>query len=511
MSRLVTDHLPLLAGAPNGVKKLRGLILELAVRGKLVAQDSGDEPASNLINSCAEAKTKKLAQSKSKKKIQAIKSFDDNVFHATPSGWATCQLSDLVDILNGRAYKKEELLDSGIPVLRVGNLFTSNHWYYSDLNLEPDKYCEEGDLIFAWSASFGPFIWTGSRVIYHYHIWKLDPYDSPSIDKHYLHLFLLQKTHEIKSSGHGVSMIHMTKEKMEKVPVPLPPLAEQNRIVAKVDELMALCDRLETRQSDAQAAHARLVDELLGSLLQARDAEEFAECWGRLAGCFEEAFSTQESIEYLRQVLLQLGITGKLTNPKGSWNQTTLGSLGTVLGGATPSKSNLDYWSGDIPWVSPKDMKRTLIEDAEDHINIKAIESSPLKLVPAGSLLMVVRGMILAHSFPVAMTARDVTINQDMKALSVPKDLAPYLLLYLQASKNTIVALVDRSSHGTCKLVSEKLWGLKVDLPPLEERKQIIAKLDELLALCDRLKARILQARQMQERLAGTLVERAVS
>ena len=90
-----------------------------------------------------------------------------------PAGWTSAQLSELVRVVNGRAYKKAELLESGTPVLRVGNLFTSNHWYYSDLELEEDKHCDVGDLIYAWSASFGPFIWQGPRVIYHYHIWKL--------------------------------------------------------------------------------------------------------------------------------------------------------------------------------------------------------------------------------------------------------------------------------------------------------------------------------------------------
>ncbi len=304
--------------------------------------------------------------------------------------------------------------------------------------------------------------------------------------------------------------MNISQAKLKEAPIPLPPLPEQHRIVAKVDELMVLCDRLEARQQDAEAAHARLVQALLDSLTQARDAEEFQAAWERVAGEFEAVFSTEASVDSLRQVLLQLAIAGKLTRPTGSWSHATLGSLGTVLGGATPSKSNSEFWSGDIPWVSPKDMKRPLIEDAEDHISLNAIASSPLKLIPAGSLLMVVRGMILAHSFPVAMTTRPVTINQDMKALSVPTELAPYLLLYLQASKSTIVALVDRSSHGTCKLVSEKLWSLPVALPALEEQSRILAKVTELLALCDQLKARIGAARAKHAQLAEVLVKQAV-
>ena len=131
-----------------------------------------------------------------------------------PSGWEFVSLSELVTVLNGRAYKQNELLSTGTPVLRVGNLFTSDKWYYSDLELGDDKYCEAGDLIFAWSASFGPFIWTGERVIFHYHIWKLELHSDTDLDKNYLFKFLLQKTREIKEAGHGVSMLHMTKDSM---------------------------------------------------------------------------------------------------------------------------------------------------------------------------------------------------------------------------------------------------------------------------------------------------------
>lgn len=185
-----------------------------------------------------------------------------------PKGWEWSRLSDVTQVLNGRAYSKEELLNAGTPVLRVGNLFTSNQWYYSDLTLEPEKYCDVGDLIYSWSASFGPFIWKGPKVIYHYHIWKLALFDEASYSKAFLYKFLLEKTAEIKAAGHGVSMVHMTKEKMEKLPVPVPPLAEQHRIVAKVDELMLLCNTLQTDLATASQRRATLADTLIKLALE---------------------------------------------------------------------------------------------------------------------------------------------------------------------------------------------------------------------------------------------------
>ena len=248
------------------IKALRQTILNLAVRGKLVEQDPGDEPASELLKRIA-SERKSVPISAQKTKKRPVDSPLTEMAFPLPTGWASAQLSELVRVLNGRAYKKTELLDSGTPILRVGNLFTSNHWYYSNLELEEDKYCDEGDLIYAWSASFGPFIWHGPSVIYHYHIWKLPLFTEENLDKQFLYFFLLQKTHEIKGAGHGISMVHMTKEKMEQLAVPLPPLAEQHRIVAKVEELMPLCDRLEASLATGDDTRRHLLDALLHEAL----------------------------------------------------------------------------------------------------------------------------------------------------------------------------------------------------------------------------------------------------
>ena len=312
MSVVLSEHLPLLASAPDGIQKLRGLILELAVCGKLVPQDPNDEPASELLKRIAKERERLEAEGTCKKSKATALSAEDVPPFELPSGWALSQLSDLSLVLNGRAYSKDELLSEGVPVLRVGNLFTSNHWYYSNLQLEDEKYCDQGDLLYSWSASFGPFIWQGPKVIYHYHIWKLRLFDESSLSKEFFYKFLLEKTAEIKAAGHGVSMIHMTKEKMEKILVPVPPLAEQHRIVAKVDELMALCDRLEAEQADAESAHARLVETLLGTLTQSTEAADLAANWQRLAEHFDTLFTTESALDALKQTILQLAVMGKL-------------------------------------------------------------------------------------------------------------------------------------------------------------------------------------------------------
>ena len=152
-------------------------------------------------------------------------------------GWQTKKLREVCELVNGRAYSKSELLAAGkYRVLRVGNFFTNDHWYYSDMELEEKKYCDTGDLLYAWSASFGPRMWTGGKVIYHYHIWKV-VHDSTQIDQKFLFYFFQWDTEKIKEDqGTGTTMMHVSMGSMNERDIDLPPLAEQQRIVGLLDE-----------------------------------------------------------------------------------------------------------------------------------------------------------------------------------------------------------------------------------------------------------------------------------
>jgi len=157
--------------------------------------------------------------------------------------WEDYKLKDVATFINGKAYQAAELLENGkYRVLRVGNLFTINSWYYSDLELKPDKYCSNGDLIYAWSATFGPRIWKEEKVIYHYHIWKVKP-KTDLIDKMFLFYFLDWDSENIKSTlGTGATMIHVSKGSIEKRDISVPPLQTQKRIA---DVLSAYDDLIE--------------------------------------------------------------------------------------------------------------------------------------------------------------------------------------------------------------------------------------------------------------------------
>ena len=167
-------------------------------------------------------------------KSQFIEMFGDPL--KNPKNYTQRKLGDVATLLNGRAYKASELLSSGrYLVLRVGNFFTNTDYYYSDLELEPDKYCDTGDILYSWSATLGTQIWKGGKVIYHYHIWKV-LFDENILNKEYFCFMLNVMTDSLKQETHGSTMVHLTKDGMEKKFIAIPPLELQRRFVSIAEQ-----------------------------------------------------------------------------------------------------------------------------------------------------------------------------------------------------------------------------------------------------------------------------------
>lgn len=151
----------------------------------------------------------------------------------------------MATFINGRAFKQNELLDSGkYKVLRVGNFYTNDSWYYSNLELADKYYIDKGDLVYTWSATFGPHIWNGEKVIYHYHIWKIEL--SKFLDRDFTLQILEADKAKLLANTNGSTMIHVTKKGMESKVISLPTIEEQKQIglyLTKFDTLIALYDR----------------------------------------------------------------------------------------------------------------------------------------------------------------------------------------------------------------------------------------------------------------------------
>ena len=548
MTALLTDNLPLLAGAPNGIKKLRELILELAVRGKLVPQDTNDEPASELLKRIAEEKARSVAAGK-KVKQQADINDKEQPF-SVPQGWSWVRLGSCLEMINGRAFKPTEWIGAGLPIVRIQNLNKPDAPFnYCDPDTVDDRHIiDTGTILISWSGtpgtSFGAFIWERGRAALNQHIFSCSQVGDAFFDK-FLKLAINTRLEELIAKAHGgVGLQHVTKGKLEALTLVLPPLAEQRRIVAKVDELMALCDRLEARQADADSAHAQLVQALLDSLTQARDAEDFAQSWQRLAEHFHTLFTTESSIDALKQTLLQLAVMGKLV-PQAPSDEPASELLKRIAeekarlmaGGQIKKQKKLlkDIGSADQKFELPPGW-----EAASDVVNIlngRAYKKE--ELLDVGTPVLRVGNLFTSnHWYYSNLTLEeDKYCNPGDLLFAWSASFGPFIWqgersiyhyhiwkldFYAQDqfSKNYLYNFlleqtqeIKAAGHGVSMvhMTKEKMEKLVVPVPPLAEQHRIVAKVDQLMALCDQLKARLNQSRQVHEQLANALVEQAVA
>lgn len=286
------------------------------------------------------------------------------------------------------------------------------------------------------------------------------------------------------------SIAHLPKEKFETVPIPLPPSrAEQEAIAGALSDADALIESLEQLVAKKrQIKHGAMQELLTGR----KRLPGFETC----SGFWEPTGQTH---------IIDLGPLPK------DWLIRPLVEVGRWYSGGTPSMKNPAYWSGDVPWVSPKDMKVPRLYDAIDHISGKAVADGT-RVLPAGTVLMVIRGMILAHSFPVARAERPVAFNQDMKALVVHDDIdSNYVLYWLMGHAQKLRGLTTESTHGTKRLPPETLYQVPFRLPPTRAEQEAIAGTlsdmdSEIECLESRLsKARLVKQGMMQELLTGRI------
>ena len=344
IEKLITDHIDIWSSAVQtrstagrgsngkidlyGIKKLRELILELAVRGKLVPQDPNDEPASELLKRIAAEKAELVKQGKIKKQKPLPEISEDEKPFELPEGWECARLGNTVAIIRGITFpaseKHKEPSKGKIACLRTANVQDSIEWddllYVSESFVKrSEQFAEKGDIVMSMansrelvgkvayiyniptgSATFGGFL----SVIRPYGFnaaFLMSVLRSPNI-----------KSNLIDSSSQTTNIANISLEKLNPLVISVPPIGEQNRIASKVEELMSLCDQLEQQSLTSLDAHQQLVETLLASLTDSQNAEELAENWARISQHFDTLFTTEASIDALKKTILQLAVMGKL-------------------------------------------------------------------------------------------------------------------------------------------------------------------------------------------------------
>lgn len=519
-----------IANAPNGIVRLRELILALAVQGRLVEQLESEESAALQIERIRSVAIERPATGR-RKKTNALEanSFLPSTVKALPKGWVNVPLCHLVRVLNGRAYSKPELLDSGTPVLRVGNLFTSDKWYYSNLELEEDKYCDNGDLLYAWSASFGPFIWSGEKVIYHYHIWKLDLFSSSELNKNYLFTYLLEKTQEIKSAGHGISMAHMTKERFEQLSVMLPPLEEQSRIVAKVDELMALCDTLEKQQQARRKLQNNLRQSILQAVANSQSPHELQTAWTRLADNFGRLFYAPEDVRQLRDVIFDLALRGVfLTDSKPSpsvdsfdaefgplpigWKWRTLAELSEYITSGSRGWKTYMASEGDS-FIRSQDIKHdALIFESPAFVNLPDKVEGKRTLVRTADLLLTITGGNVGRCATVPELSSKAYVSQHVALIRLLESGLSEFIHFWMINAFGGQAFLARYIHGDKPgLNLAQVGSIPIPVPPAAMLPEILKSLCRHQEICDGLSKQLRAKHDVAAALATATVSAITS
>ena len=551
------------AQAPGGVARLRELILTLAVQGKLVPQDASDEPASELLKKIRAEKDRLIAEGKIKKDKPLAEITEGEKPFELPFSWVWVRLGILGEIVGGGTPKSdssEYWTDDGVAWVTPADLYGKKDIFISrgrrditelGLSSSSAKLMPKGSVLFSSRAPIGYVAISSNPIATNQGFKSCVPYFSEFNKFIYWHLKYSGPI--IDASASGTTFKEISGRDFSEVLIALPPVAEQSRIVARVEELMHLCDALEEKGRLEQAQHQQLLQAMLGSLTQTTSTHELARHWQRLAQHFDLLIDRPEGVDALEQTILQLAVRGllveqdandepasellkkiqaekdRLINEKSlkkikslpeisdeevsfdlpsGWSWTRLQNAYDVRDGTHDTPK---YQSSGFPLVTSKniyggflDLNDVKFISADDHKKISErskVERNDIIFAMIGSI-----GNPVIVNTDVEFSVKNVALFKYYAVnLSCPK----FLLLVLQSEVESIKA---RAGGGVQAFVSlGQLRLTPVGFPPLAEQSRIVARVTELRALCQQLREKLTQARSTQTQLAQAWVEQAAA
>ncbi len=563
---LLFDHFDQLTQTPENLKSLRQWIIDLGVRGQLTQAwreaHPTTEPASVLLEKIRAEKAKLVKERKIKKGKPLPPITANEVPYDLPEEWVWCRLGSITNYGISKKVEPEGILPETWvldleDIVKETNELLNRHTFSERDSQSTKNVFNAGDVLYSKLRPYLDKVIVADQIgVCTTEILPLTP--EGDINPNYLRLSLKSKRFQtyVNSVTKGMKMPRLGTNEGRMAVLPLPPLAEQQAIVEKVESLLAKVSQLQVRAGEVEASKAQVGQSVCGWLADAPLGGETARRFHSVAPQFNEVFSTLPNLKVLRQTILQLAIQGKLTEawraahaavepasalleriqtekarlvkekkikkpkalppitedevpfdlPEG-WVWCRLGGIGTITGGGTPSKGNPKYWNGDILWVSPKDMKCEVIIDSGLKITLEAVEGSSAKLVPEGSLLIVGRSGILKRKIPVAINAVECTVNQDMKVL-IPylRFMNRYLQLMLFGMEDFILQNLVKFGMTVHSLKYDDFEQQPFPLPPLAEQQAIVEKVETLLAKVSQLEQEVEQNRQYAEQLLQSVL-----
>ena len=566
---MLLSNMELLATAPGGVAKLRELILTLAVQGKLVPQDPADEPAGVLLQKIRAEKDRLIAEGKIKRDKPLAEIAEEEKPFELPVGWEWVRFGEIAGIERGGSPRPIEafLTDDpeGLNWIKIGDTekggkyITSAGQKIKREGLVKTRMVFPGDFLLTNSMSFGrPYI-TQIQGCIHDGWLRISPPDS--LDKDFLYTLLSSRfvRNVFEAAAAGGVVLNLNADKVRTVPIPLPPLAEQSRIVTRVEALMRLCDALEAKGQLEAAHHAQLVSTLLGTLTASTTPEELADNWQRVAQHFDLLLDRPEAIDALEQTLLQLAVRGLLvpqdpTDEPASallqkiraekdrliatgqikqgkplppitdeekpfelpvgWEWVRLGFLLKKIGaGSTPLGGREVYVSSGVKFLRSQNVwDDGLRLDGVAFIKPEIHAKMAGTVVSANDLLFNITGASIGRCAVVPSDFDEANVSQHVTIIrAVQPELNAFLhkVLVSRHVQQTVMAVqVGVSREG---LSITKLGQFLIPVPPLAEQSRIVTRVAALRRLCADLRQRLAEREAVQARLAEALVGQAGS
>jgi type I restriction enzyme S subunit len=570
---LITDHIDIWSSALKtrstagrgingkidlyGIKKLRELILELAVRGKLVPQDPNDEPASELLKRIAAEKAELVKQGKIKKQKPLPEISEDEKPFELPEGWKWVRFGDISEIERGgspRPIKDYITTDAnGLNWIKIGDTdiggkyISSAHEKIKPSGLHKTRIVYPGDFLLTNSMSFGrPYITLIEGCIHDGWL-RISP---PSLlDKDFLYLLLSSPfiIKAFKEKASGAVVLNLNADKVRETFILIPPFAEQQRIVAKVNELMSLCDQLEQQSLTSLDAHQQLTETLLATLTDSLNTEELADNWARISQHFDTLFTTEASIDALKQTILQLAVMGKLVPqdpndepasellkrieqekaqlvrkgkikkqkplppisedekpfelPEG-WEWCRFGSVINIRAELVKPENYYDFFQvapdiiekGTGKVISQRTVKESGVKGPNSRFYKNQIVYSKIRPSLSKAFIAEYDGLCSADMYPL-----DCFLNAGYLLKVI---LSEVFLIQVRAAENRI---------KMPKLNIESLSNIVIPIPPAEIQSAVFSEISQMDTFCDTLKSRLQSAQQTQLHLADALTDAALN
>ena len=546
-----------------GIKKLRELILELAVRGKLVPQDPNDEPASELLKRIAAEKAELVKQGKIKKQKPLPEISEEEKPFELPEGWEWVRISEIGHDWGQKTPDKDfTYIDVGSINKEYGIIEEPSILSAKDAPSRARKIVQQGTIIYSTVRPYllniaiieneilpEPIASTAFAIIHPY----------TAMDANFIYYYLRSPVFVcyVENCQTGVAYPAINDKQFFSGITPVPPSLEQVRIANKIKELMSLCDQLEQQSLTSLDAHQQLVETLLGTLTDSQNAEDLAENWTRISEHFDTLFTTEASVDALKQTILQLAVMGKLVPqdpndepasellkriaqekaqlvkdgkikkqkplppisdeekpfelPDG-WEWCRIVDLAIVGTGATPSRDEPNYWkNGVINWVTSGETCLPFIQNTTEHITQKAVDETNVSIYPPGTLIIAMygQGKTRGQITELLISAGTNQACAAIRLIETDNEHRKFIKLFFEKSYDDLRSLAAGGAQPNLNVA--KISQTVIPLPPKREQNRIVSIVGELLIYCDKLRKNIQTAQQTQLHLADALTDAAIN